>query len=102
MYMRLIDVSHIAYSNKINIDIETSSYKLLLVLVTDPALCCIFKARCKIRGGVTGYMCYQIIEAQKAKWSFYILTTITFTMCNTQLLLIFLRFASQNKKYKVL
>ena len=73
-YMRVIDVLHIVYSNKINIDIVTSSYESLLVLVTDPTLCCIFKARCKIRDGVAGYTCYQLIGTQTAEWSFYILT----------------------------
>ena len=100
MHLRQIDFSHVKYSYKINIYIDTSNSKFIEVLVTDPTLCCMFKSKCKIQGGVKVYICYQLIEAQSAKWSFYILATIPFIMCNTQLLMIFLRYASQNKHVK--
>ena len=100
IHLRKIDLSHVKYSYKINVYIDTSNSKLIEVIVTDPTLCCMFKSRCKIQSGVKVYMCYQLIETQPAKWSFYILATIPFIMCNTQLFMIFLRYASQNKHVK--
>ena len=101
MHLRIIDISHVHYTDKVDIYLSTFHHEFIEIHVTDPTLCCVWNSRCKIvDGGAAEYMCNQLIKKLVAKWIFYTLTIIAFITCNAGFFIILLRFSSNNKNIK--
>ena len=98
--LHILDISHVHYTDQINVYVDTLSQVFIEVRVTDATLCCILNSRCKLMGSESRYTCHQLIEKQVFKGIVYTLAIISFITCSAGFLIILLRFSSYSKNVK--